>query len=211
KGVPQPEAFHPEGDVWEHTLRMLDLLPPHAPVELAWAALLHDCGKPRTITYADRIRFHYHEKVGEQMVHGIGRRLRFPNRRIERIAWLVGNHMRLAAFPDMREGKRKRFSREPDFPLLVELGRLDSLASHGDTSVIEWIRQYLSHEPPAQPLPPPLITGDDLKALGLPPGPAYRELLQMLHERQIEGVFSTREAGLALARKLIEARQPPDE
>lgn len=210
RGVPQPETYHPEGDVWEHTLRMLALLPAQPPVELAWAALLHDCGKPRTITFADRIRFHYHEKVGENMVHIIGRRLRFPNRRIERIAWLVGNHMRLAALPDMREGRRKRFATEPDFPLLVELARLDSLSSHGDLSLVEWARKYLDSLPSEQPLPRPLVTGDDLKQLGLPPGPVYRELLRTLHEHQLEGCFTTRKEGIALARKLLaEIVSPP--
>jgi len=211
RGVPQPQNFHPEGDVWEHTMRMLALLPPHSPVELAWAALLHDSGKPHTITFSDRIRFHYHEKVGEQMVPVIGRRLRFSNRRIERIAWLVGNHMRLTALPDMREGRRRRFASEPDFPLLVELARLDSLASHGDLTVIEWIQHYLNSLPADQPISPPLITGDDLKKVGIPPGPLYRDLLQTLHERQLEGVFTTREEGLKLARQLVAEKLPSDE
>lgn len=145
------------------------------------------------------------------MVPGIGRRLRFPNRRIERIAWLVGNHMRLTALPDMREGRRRRFASEPDFPLLVELARLDSLASHGDLTVIEWIQHYLNSLPADQPISPPLITGDDLKKVGIPPGPLYRDLLQTLHERQLEGVFTTREEGLKLARQLVAEKLPSDE
>ena len=211
RGVPQPENFHPEGDVWEHTMRMLALLPPDPPVELAWAVLLHDAGKPRTISFADRIRFHHHEKVGQSMVPLVGRRLRFPNRRTERITWLVGNHMRLAAVPDMREGRRRRFASEPDFPLLVKLARLDSLASHGDLAVIEWIRRYLDSLSASQPVPQPLITGKDLKQLGISPGPVYRDLLQTLHDRQMEGAFTTREEGLKLARQLAAGCQPPDQ
>ena len=196
KGCEQPPEYHPEGDVFVHTLMLLEQLGACSPT-LALGALLHDVGKPATQTFEDRIRFNLHEKVGARMAEAICRRLRLPNETTERATWLVENHMRLAATPDMRESKRKRFVREPGFDELMELGRIDCLASHGDTEHIQWIQNYRANLRPEEVRPVPLVTGHDLIALGLPPGPRFKEILTQFEDLQLEGTLRTREDALA--------------
>lgn len=185
KGVAQPEAYHPEGDVFVHTLLLLDKLVDPTP-ELALAALLHDVGKPPTQTFEDRIRFNYHEKVGAGMAESICRRLRLSRRTTDRVRWLVEQHMRLRWLPEMRESRRRRFVREEGFDELVELCRLDSLASHGDLSTIAWTETYLAQLLPEQVKPAPLLTGDDLIAMGYHPGPLFGEILAAVEDAQLE-------------------------
>ncbi|HNT89054.1 MAG TPA: CCA tRNA nucleotidyltransferase, partial [Candidatus Hydrogenedentes bacterium] len=120
KGVAQPEQFHPEGDVFVHTLLLLEHLENPTPT-LAMGALLHDVGKPETQTFEDRIRFNLHDKVGARIAENICKRLRFPAAQIERIRWLVERHMRVTALPKMRESRRRRFVREEGFDELLEL------------------------------------------------------------------------------------------
>lgn len=202
KGCEQPPEYHPEGDVFVHTLMLLEQLGMCTPT-LALGALLHDVGKPATQTFEDRIRFNLHEKVGARMTEAICRRLRLPNDTAERATWLVENHMRLAATPDMRESRRKRFVREPGFDELLELGRIDCMASHGDTSHIDWIKKYIANLQPDEIRPVPLVTGHDLIALGLPPGPRFKEMLTQIEDLQLEGQLTTREAALARLRAEI--------
>jgi poly(A) polymerase len=196
KGCEQPPEYHPEGDVFVHTLLLLDQLGECSPA-LALAALLHDVGKPPTQTFEDRIRFNLHEKVGARMAEKICKRLRLPNDVSERAVWLVENHMRLAATPEMRESKRKRFVREPGYDELLALGRMDCLASHGDTSHINWIEEYRANLKPDEIRPAPLITGNDLIAMGYPPGPRFKEILTAVEDLQLEGRLETPEAARA--------------
>jgi poly(A) polymerase len=196
KGCEQPPEYHPEGDVFVHTLLLLDQLGECSPA-LALAALLHDVGKPPTQTFEDRIRFNLHEKVGARMAEKICKRLRLPNDVSERAVWLVENHMRLAATPEMRESKRKRFVREPGYDELLALGRMDCLASHGDTSHINWIEEYRANLRPDEIRPAPLITGNDLIAMGYPPGPRFKEILTAVEDLQLEGRLETPEAARA--------------
>ncbi|MBX7254972.1 MAG: CCA tRNA nucleotidyltransferase [Candidatus Hydrogenedentes bacterium] len=188
KGVRQPEEFHPEGDVYIHTMILLDLLKNPTPT-LALGALLHDVGKPETFTEEDRIRFNYHDKVGATMAEAICRRLRMSNHETERVSWLVEQHMRLAHTPGMRESKRKRFVREDGFQELIELGKLDCLASHGDLSTIAWIEEYCNNLKPEECRPAPLITGHDLIALGYEPGPDFKAILSSVEDAQLEGTI----------------------
>ncbi len=190
KGVEQPPEFHPEGDVYVHTLRLLGLLDRASPT-LALGALLHDVGKPVTITYEDRIRFNNHEKVGAEMAEAICRRLRMSNHETARVGWLVAQHMRLTHIPHMRESKRKRFVREDGFGELLELGRLDCLASHGDLSTIEWIKEYMACRTPEEIRPVALITGDVLIEMGYTPGPLFKEILQAVEDGQLEGTLTS--------------------
>lgn len=200
KGVEQPPEFHPEGDVFIHTLLMLDQL--HAPsLTLAYAVLLHDVGKPLTQTFEDRIRFNFHDKVGARTAESICRRLRLSSAQIERIVWLVGQHMRLAYVPEMRESKRKRFAREDGFEELVELCRLDCLASGREAWEIAWIKNYLAGLAPEAVRPRPLLTGDDLIAMGYRPGALFREILTQVEDAQLEGTFTTPEEAHAFVRE----------
>lgn len=188
RGVAQPEAFHPEGDVFEHTMLLLEHLDTPSPT-LALGALLHDVGKPPTQSFEDRIRFNHHDKVGARMAGRICRRLRLSNADTERITWLVGQHMRLSALTEMRESRRKRFVREPGFHELLELGRLDCLASHRDMGKVEWIEKYLSELPVEELRPEPLLRGHDLIQMGFVPGAVFSEILKAVEDAQLDGTL----------------------
>lgn len=200
KGVEQPPEFHPEGDVFVHTLMLLDHLKDVSPT-LAFGALLHDVGKPETATVSDRIRFNDHDKVGAEIAREICRRLRMSNDETERIVWLVAQHMRLAHAPDMRQSKLKRFVREEGFRELLELGRIDCLASHGDLSTIAWIEDYLAHHPKEECRPAPLLSGKDLIAMGYRPGPQFKVMLNAVEDAQLEGTVTTIEEAQQLVRE----------
>ncbi|MDQ2949562.1 MAG: CCA tRNA nucleotidyltransferase, partial [Acidobacteriota bacterium] len=130
KGVQQPPQFHPEGDVWTHTLIMLDQMRSPTPA-LAWGILLHDVGKPGTFRMADRIRFDGHVEAGEELARSILGRLRMSNEDTDQIIALIGNHMRFKDAPHMRESTLKRFIRLQHFDQHLELHRLDCSSSHG--------------------------------------------------------------------------------
>jgi len=199
KGVEQPPQFHPEGDVFVHTMLLLDNLPPNPSLTLAWGALLHDVGKPPTFRVApDRIRFDGHVDVGVKMAEEICRRLRFSNDDTEQIAALVENHMRFAQAMQMKESTFKRFVRMRDFDEHLALHRLDCLSSHGDLSLYDFVREKLANMPPEVMRPAPLVTGDDLIALGLAPGPRFKEILSSIEDAQLEGRLKSREEALAL-------------
>jgi poly(A) polymerase len=193
KGVSQPEAFHPEGDVFAHTLLMLEHLHDPSPA-LAMAALLHDVGKPLTQTFEDRIRFNHHDLVGARITEDICRRLRFSNEETQRAVWLVEQHMRVGNMPEMRESKRRRLVREPGFPELLDLARLDCLASHRDLSLVEWIEDYLKHLTPEKIHPQPLLRGRDLIQMGYAPGPRFTEILKAVEDAQLDGTVADPEA-----------------
>ncbi len=200
KGVEQPPEFHPEGDVWTHTLIMIDgLRNPSAP--LALGVLLHDVGKPPTFRIAGRIRFDGHVEAGVTLAREILRRLRVPQREIAQVEALVANHMRFKDLPQMRESTLKRFLRLPDFDEHLELHRLDCLSSHGKLGNYE-IARAKRDEMPAEVLkPPPLLTGDDLIAAGYRPGPEFSKMLAAVEDAQLESRIHTREAALALVRE----------
>ncbi len=203
KGVEQPPEFHPEGDVFVHTLLLLRQKPEPCSVTLAFGALLHDVGKPPTQTFEDRIRFNEHERVGAEMAEAICRRLRMSNDETERITWLVAQHMRLASIPQMRESRRKRFVREEGFNELLALCRLDCLASHGHLETIEWIEDYRRNLPEEALRPEPLLTGKDLIAMGYTPGPRFKEVLQTVEDAQLEGTIATREEAREMAADML--------
>ena len=173
KGVAQPPQYHPEGDVWVHTLLLLDGLPAGCPAALAWAALLHDVGKPATFRVApDRIRFDGHVEAGVRIAEEICRRLRFPNHETEQILSLIANHMRFADAREMKESTLKRFFRLPHFDQHLALHRLDCLASHGSLELYDFARQRFETLPQEQVRPPLLVSGKDLIEAGYRPGPA---------------------------------------
>lgn len=206
KGVGQPPEFHPEGDVWVHTLLILENLRSGTPATLAWAALLHDVGKPPTFTPAeetgDRIRFDGHAEIGARMAAAICRRLRFSVDDTEQIEALVANHLRFKDVFQMRPATLKRFARLPGFQEEhLELHRLDCLASHGNLEAYEFVRRFLRETPPEEVRPPRLLTGEDLKAMGFRPGPRFKEILHAVEEGQLEGRLIRREDAMAFVRR----------
>jgi poly(A) polymerase len=199
KGVEQPPQFHPEGDVFVHTLLLLDKLPAGSSETLAWGALLHDVGKPPTFRVApDRIRFDGHVDVGVKMAAEICRRLRFSNDETEQILALVDNHMRFAHALQMNESTLKKFLRLPHFDEHLELHRMDVLSSNGFLDAYEYARERLASMPPEAMRPQPLVTGDDLIAAGYAPGPRFKEILGAVEDAQLEGRVSTREAAMEM-------------
>jgi poly(A) polymerase len=207
RGVPQPPEYHPEGDVWTHTLLMLERLPAGCSPTLAWGVLLHDVGKP--LTYqppagpGGRIRFDGHTERGAELARNICRRLRFSNAATDQIAELVAQHLRFKDAPRMRLATLKRFVRQPNFAEHLELHRLDCLASHGNLSNYQFVKNFLETTPAEEVRPPRLVTGDDLIAMGLEPGPVFRQILQAVEEAQLEGRVRQREEALELVRQIV--------
>jgi len=197
KGVEQPPQFHPEGDVFVHTMLLLDKLPRPCSPTLAWAALLHDVGKPATFRVApDRIRFDGHVDVGVKMAEAICRRLRFSNDDTQQILALVDNHMRFAHAQRMSESTFKKFVRMPGFGEHLELHRIDCQASHGDLTSYQFTREKMAAMPPEAISPAPLITGDDLIAAGYAPGPQFKEILSAVEDGQLESRLNSKEAAM---------------
>jgi poly(A) polymerase len=201
KGVQQPAEFHPEGDVFIHTLLLLDNLPLPCPLTLAWGALLHDVGKPPTFRVAERIRFDDHVNVGVKMAEEICRRLRFSNDETAQILALVQNHMRFGHATRMNESTLKKFLRLPRFDEHLALHRADCLASHGGLSTYEFVRQKRDETPLEVMRPRPLVTGDDLIAAGHHPGPKFKEILGAVEDAQLEGRLSSRDQALEFVQR----------
>lgn len=209
KGVEQPPAFHPEGDVWTHTLIMLEGL--HEPsIELALGVLLHDVGKPATFRVAERIRFDGHVEKGLEIAHPLLTRLRFPAAVIETAEALIANHMKFGAVTQMRESTLKRFMRMPDFEDHMVLHRLDCLSSHRHLENYEFVQRKLNELPPEQLKPARLVTGRDLIEAGYKPGPMFGIVLDEIEDAQLEGRIATREEGLAMVRERLAAEREPD-
>jgi poly(A) polymerase len=202
KGVEQPPQFHPEGDVFVHTLLLLDKLPRPCPMTLAWGALLHDVGKPATFRVApDRIRFDGHVEVGVKMAEQICRRLRFSNHDTEQILALIANHMRFADVQRMKESTLKKFIRMPRFEEHLELHRIDCQSSHSDLTSYNYTREKMAAMPPEAVRPPALINGNDLIAAGYVAGPRFKEILGAVEDGQLEGRLSSKEQALEFVRE----------
>jgi len=196
KGVEQPPQFHPEGDVFVHTLLLLDKLPHSAPATLAWGALLHDVGKPATFRVADRIRFDGHVEVGVKMAKNILHRLRFSNDDCDQILALVDNHMKFGDVQRMKDSTFKKFVRMPLFDEHLALHRMDCLSSHGDLTSYDFTRQKMAAIPPETIQPAPLITGKDLIEAGYTPGPRFKEILAAIEDDQLENRLHTRDEAM---------------
>lgn len=197
KGVEQPPQFHPEGDVFVHTLLLLENLPQPCPTSLAWGALLHDVGKPPTFRVApDRIRFDGHVDVGVKMAEEICRRLRFSNHDTEQILALIKNHMRFAHVQQMKESTFKKFARMPRFEEHLELHRIDCQSSHGDLTSFNFTSEKMASLPPEAIRPAPLISGDDLIEAGYAPGPQFKEILGAVEDAQLEGRLHSKPAAM---------------
>lgn len=204
QGVEQPPQFHPEGDVWTHTLMMLDGLKDPTPT-LALGVLLHDVGKPRTFAVRERIRFDNHVEVGARMAEEICKRLRLSGRDTERVVELVRHHLRFKDFPRMKRSTQIRFLRMDGFSEHLELHRLDCLASHRNLENYNLAREMLGQIPDQEIKPPRLLNGNDLIHYGYKPGPQFKQILQAVEDAQLEGEIRTREDALHLVRQRFPA------
>jgi poly(A) polymerase len=203
-GCDQPPEWHPEGDVFTHTMIMLGMLAPDAPIELCLAVLLHDIAKPpcRTVDPDGRIRFNGHDALGAEMAETILRRLRYPNHVIDDAVTMVARHMQFMNVRKMRVARLKRFMAVPTFEREMELHRVDCASSNGFTDNYEFLRAREA-EFAAEPLiPPPLVTGKDLIKLGLQPGPRFKDILEAIQTEQLEGRIMEREPALEYLRQL---------
>jgi len=230
RGVQQPPEYHPEGDVWTHTMLLLEKLRPETDPSaerreasrttrsvsstLAWGALLHDIGKPATYQPpdpnkpGDRIRFNGHVEVGVRIAEEILGRLRFSNDDTEQIVALVKNHMRFGDIREMRESTLRRFLRLPRFDEHLALHRLDVTSSHNDLSLYDYARAEFEREPAADLRPKPLLTGRDLIAAGYKPSPQFKAMLTFAEDAQLERTISTRDEALALVQDRFRSEEP---
>jgi poly(A) polymerase len=206
-GVEQPPQFHPEGDVWVHTMLLLERLDAGASATLAWGALLHDIGKPATFRPpdpkkpGDRIRFDGHVEVGVRMAEAILGRLRFSNEETEQIVALVKNHMRFGDILQMRESTLKRFLRLPHFEEHLALHWMDCTSAHGDLRLYEFAKQRYEAAPVEAIRPKLLVTGRDLIAAGYRPGPEFKAMLEAAEDAQLENTATTTQEGLGVVRQ----------
>lgn len=185
KGVEQPPQFHPEGDVFEHTMLMLAHISwPEA--DLGWAVLLHDIGKPAAQTCDDggAIHFYGHETLGADMADTILRRFRFDDARREKIVHAVRSHMSFAHFDKMKRPKQQRIVNAPGFALELELHRIDCISSNGLLGNYVLMLDLLHEERNREREPEPLLNGKDLIAAGFTPGPVFRRIFRALLEEQ---------------------------
>lgn len=209
KGVEQPMEYHPEGDVFIHTLLLLEGLK-NAEMELAMGALLHDVAKPNTFQRApDRIRFHGHDVLGAQMARDICKRLCFSNDQTDLIASLVLEHLRFKDVFNMRLSTLKRFLSLPRFDLHLEQHRLDCLASHGKLDAYHFAKEKYEEFLKLPPPPTKLVTGEDLKLFGFVPGPVFTEILKDVEDQILEGTIKDREQALDyVKRKFVTKGRP---
>jgi poly(A) polymerase len=204
KGLPQGPPGAPTSDLWDHVMRVLDLLGPKPSFPLAFAALLHDVGKPRTVGRTpDRYTFYYHEHVGRRLASEICLRLKLSNEDRERIEWLVEKHQFLCDVQGMRKSKVKVTLNHPGIHELLALHRADALASGRSTEHVDYCEKLLREWTITDLNPPPLVTGHDLTALGLEPGPLFKRLLDAVREAQLEGTITTPKQALELVERLL--------
>jgi poly(A) polymerase len=209
KGVAQPPEYHPEGDVWTHTLLLLEKMQKPT-VTLALGALLHDVGKPPTFRVAERIRFDGHVEEGVRLAHGILTRLRFSRDEMERVETLVANHMRFKDVDRMKDSTLKRFLRIPDFAEHLELHRLDALSASGRLENYELAKRKLAEFPEERLRPDPLVTGADLIGAGYQPGPLFSKMLAAVEDAQLEGRIHTPGEALEMVRELFPQDEPTE-
>lgn len=205
RGVLQPPRFHPEGDVWEHTMimmkRLSDETAPRTDLALAWGVLLHDVGKPVSRSEDENgVHFYGHVKLGEAIADGLMHRLRFSRAHREVVLNLIHQHMVFMNVRKMRQARLKKFLRMEDFHLHLQLHRLDCLASHGMLDNYEFCLEKMQSLEQEELHPPRLLTGDDLLAIGFAPGKLIGEILRSLEEEQLENRIRDKEEALAFVR-----------
>jgi len=202
KGVEQPPEYHPEGDVWTHTLMLLEQLE-HPTITLALGALLHDVGKPPTFRVAERIRFDGHVDEGVRMAEAILNRLRYSRAEIDQVVALIACHMKFKDVQYMKQSTLKRFLRMPEFGEHLELHRMDVMASNRRLDNYELAKRKLEEFSEEALKPEPLITGADLIAAGYQPGPEFSRILRAVEDAQLEGRITTPGEAMGLVREMF--------
>lgn len=198
----QPKNYHPEGDVFVHSILTVEKLGPHPPFELALAALLHDVGKPEASRRTEKFKFAGHERIGEDQAGAVCRRLRMSNDETERVTWLVRRHMYFKDAKRMKQSKLKRLIAHPDFDMLAELHRADAMASWGVLDDYDFVMDFRRGLKKEDVRPPRLVTGRDLLERGYQAGPAFKTILDAVEDAQLDGTITTREEALQLADRL---------
>jgi poly(A) polymerase len=210
KALPQGPPHAPTGDLWDHVMRVLDLLGPDPSFPLAFAALFHDVGKRRTVGRTpDRYTFYYHEDVSCRMVSGACYRLKLSTSERERIEWLVKKHQFLCDARQMRPSKLKKTLGHSGIHELLALHRADAIATGRSAEHVDYCEQLLREWSETDLHPEPLLTGHDLMALGLEPGPKFKELLDAVLDAQLDGTIQTQAEALALVKRLLAPPEPP--
>jgi poly(A) polymerase len=206
KGVEQSPDYHPEGDVFAHTLLLLGQL--KAPTEtLAYGCLLHDVAKPACLRKeGERITFYGHMERGAEMAEVILQRLKRSRQTWERVAYLVRNHLRHTQAPAMRLSTLKRFLGEDGIGELLELTRMDALAANGDLTYYNFCQEKLAELKQEEIHPEPLVRGRDLIELGLTPGPVFSQILAQIEEAQLSGELHNRQEAMDWVKKHIRDR-----
>jgi poly(A) polymerase len=196
KGTWQSPDYHPEGDVFTHTILLLSHL--KAPSEsLAYGCLLHDVAKPLCFRReGERATFYGHTEKGAEMAEEILKRLKRGRALWERVSYLVRHHLRLVQAPNMRLSTLKRFLREDGIEELLELARIDALSSSGDLRYYQFCIERLGELEHEEIRPAPLLRGGDLIDLGFTPGPLFAEILRQVEDRQLGGELRDREQAL---------------
>jgi poly(A) polymerase len=206
----QSPDYHPEGSVYNHIRLMLAQLPADAPGSLAWAAILHDIGKPSTASVdktSGTIHFYGHEKVGAEMARHILNRLRFPQKKIEEIATCVRQHMQFKDVKQMRKATLRRLLMRDTFPLELELHKLDCLGSHGSLEIYDFLAKQAKDLKNKPRIHPPLLNGNDLIVLGMKPGPDMGALLHEIRDKQLADELRTRREAIVWARKRLKGQR----
>ncbi len=197
KGMVHGQPFQPDGDLWDRSMLVLRLLPAGTGFPLAFAALLHDVGKPETQTLEDGLlHFPDHELAGRRIADGLCRQLKLSNGERERVTWLVGSHHALDRATTLRDSRLKRLLARPGIEELLALHRADALANTGDTRQVDYCETYLRDQPAGPIDPPPLVTGDDLVGHGLRPGAHFARLLDQVRDAQLDRVVTSKKEAL---------------
>lgn len=204
--TPQNPKHHPEGDVWTHTICVLKQLQPGCSLTLALAALFHDIGKPDTLGEKNgQPTFYGHDEVGAKKTEEILRDLRFPNDVVERVVFLVENHMKFMICEEMRPSKLMRWIRQPGFSELLQLHLMDAKAGSGNLTHYMFALEKFLLTPDEKLSPPKIITGADLVVkFNMKPGPRFKEILEAVETEQLEGRISTKEEALAFVGGMME-------
>jgi len=219
KGVDQDELHHPEKDVFIHTMIALEIISDRNDVslELVLGILLHDIGKPLTRSFVSdtEIHFYEHEKIGAEITESILRRLKFPLHTIEKVKWLVANHMRIHHFNEMKKSKKVKLIEHEYFNDLIELLIADISGSYGmnatsaDFKIVfdinDFVKEYNKEKESRPALSQKLINGYDIIELGVSPkeGIKIGQILEKVNDAVIEGIVNTKEEALKFAKGLI--------
>jgi poly(A) polymerase len=211
EGIEQPPQYHPEGDVWTHTLMLLDHLPASASATLAWGMLLHDVGKPATFTpprdETDRIRFNNHVRVGMAIARDVLNRLRFSNDDSAQILSLIEHHMQFGDVMQMKQSTLKRFLRLPKFDEHLALHYADVMSSNKNLQLYDFAKQHHEAMGEEQLRPPLWLTGRELIAAGYRPGAQFKAMLLAAEDAQLEGRIHSAADALALVKQAF--GEPP--